>query len=245
MGDMTYQHIAVRREGPVAVVTLLDGQVQEDRTVEGLRRDLHAAAAAEPCKKWVLDFHNVTYFNTGGIRPLLSLHRKLQEQGGRIVLCQVRDSLKEVLQVTRLINGPGAPFELVRDVGEAVGRLKNHVALLQEGVLIFTFTPPELHGDDLAADLSDELQTALAAHATDRIVLDFSRVKMITTTCMRPLLQLRTQLKERGGKVVFSNLSEQVAEIFEVTRLISPRADTPALFQAFPDNAAAVHALKR
>lgn len=247
MDEPQFRHIACSSESGALVVTLLDGQVHGDEGVEGLRRELQEASVRFPVKKWVFDFRHTDFFSTAGLRPLLSLHRKIQPLGGRIVLCNLRPELLEMFQVTRLVSAGApatTPFELARDVHDALHRLRHSSRKVADGVLVFTFTDDMLHGDALAAELAEELQTALDETGLLKVVLDFTRVYSIATTCMRPILHLRSQLKEKGGHVVLANLSEQVAEILSVTRLIAPNPSTPGLFEAFPDTAAAVQALK-
>src|SRR5688572_26480897 len=94
-----FQHIACKSESDVVVVTLLDDQLQGDHGVEDFRRELLDASTRFAAKKWVLDFRHTGFFSTAGLRPLLSLHRKLQSTGGRIVLCNLRPELVEMFQV--------------------------------------------------------------------------------------------------------------------------------------------------
>jgi anti-sigma B factor antagonist len=247
MDETQFRHITCRSESGVLVITVLDDQVQGDDSVEGFRRELLEASVRFPAKKWVLDFKHTGFFSTAGMRPLLSLHRKLQPDGGRIVLCNLRPELVEVFQVTRLVssNQPGStPFELARDVSDAMHRLRHHSQKVENGILVFTFTDDLLHGDPLATELGEELQMAVDESGVLKVVLDFTRVRSISTLCMKPLLHLRSQLKEKEGRVVMANLSEQVAEILSVTRLIAPNPSTPGLFESFADTAAALRALR-
>jgi anti-anti-sigma regulatory factor len=74
----------------------------------------------------VLDFQGVTYLSSVAFRPLLSLHRKLKERGGRLVLCGMSERVAEVFYVTRLVSAagtPAAPFDLQADVPAAVASL--------------------------------------------------------------------------------------------------------------------------
>ena len=93
---------------------------------DALRADLLGAAERSGARHVVLDFQNVTYLSSVAFRPLLSLHRKLKEQGGRLILCGMTGPVAEVFHVTRLVSTHGsapAPFEAQPDAPAAVASL--------------------------------------------------------------------------------------------------------------------------
>ena len=60
-------------------------------------------------------------------RPFLSLRRRLQESGGRLVFCNLTPAVSEVFQVVRLISADGsspAPFDVKPDVSAALAFLQ-------------------------------------------------------------------------------------------------------------------------
>ena len=248
MDAPSFRHISCRMDGTVLVVTLLDAQIQGDEGVEELRRELLEASTLFPTKKWVVDFKNVQFFSSAGIRPLLTLHRKIQGSVGRMVFCNLNKDLLDVFLVTRLLS-PGrstnTPFELAQDLNDGLVKLRHHTRKLEQDVLLFTFTEENLHGDDLADELTSELELALQETQASKVVLDFKHVKAITTPCLRPMLTLRSKLKPSGGSVVLAGLSPLIEEVLTVTRLIAPNPRTPGLFISYPDADNAVQALSK
>ena len=108
------------------VLTITEPQLQGDPVADGLRTELLAAVERSGARHVVLDFQGVTYLSSVAFRPLLSLHRKLKELGGRLVLCGMKDRVSEVFHVTRLVSAAGtsaAPFELQPDVPAAIASL--------------------------------------------------------------------------------------------------------------------------
>jgi anti-anti-sigma factor len=122
MPDSLYHHV----ECPALVLTITEPQLQGDPVAEALREDLLAAVDRSGARSVVLDFRRVTYVSSVAFRPLLSLHRKLKQAGGRLVLCGMNERVAEIFHVTRLISTSGtsaAPFESHPDAPAAVASL--------------------------------------------------------------------------------------------------------------------------
>src|SRR5436305_5785840 len=111
---------------PVVVLTLSCTQILGDEMADELRDQLLAVAVQSQAQNVVLDFQKVTFLSSAGFRPLLSLHRLLRQQNGRLVLCRLSPDVHEIFEVTRLIGSKGAskaPFEVFPDVPSAVAGL--------------------------------------------------------------------------------------------------------------------------
>jgi anti-anti-sigma factor len=110
----------------VVVFTLADKEIHGDVLADGLRDELLAVYVQANALHAVLDFRQVTYLSSAGIRPLLSLNRQVHGRGGRLVLCGLTPTVEEILSVTRLISTRGtgpAAFEVQPDVPAAVASL--------------------------------------------------------------------------------------------------------------------------
>jgi anti-anti-sigma factor len=122
MPESAYQHVQCR----VIVLRIMEPQLQGDPVSESLRADLLSALERSGAHHVVLDFADITFVSSVAFRPLLSLHRKLKEQGGRLILCGMSERVAEVFHVTRLVctsGSSGAPFELRPDVPSAIACL--------------------------------------------------------------------------------------------------------------------------
>ncbi|MBN2562553.1 MAG: STAS domain-containing protein [Phycisphaerae bacterium] len=86
----------------VAVVTFADSAILETSLIEQLGRDLYDLPAGQGKKKLVLDFSNVKILSSHMLGVLLTLHGKVREVKGRIVLCGLRPELKKVFTITSL-----------------------------------------------------------------------------------------------------------------------------------------------
>jgi anti-anti-sigma factor len=126
MSEELFKHIRCRTDESVLVITITAGQMQGDDLADALRQEFFQALDQYQLNKVVLDFQEVKYLGSAGFRPLLSLHRRLREQGGGMVLCNLSPLVADVLQVTRLISTSRsytAPFETAASLDEAIERL--------------------------------------------------------------------------------------------------------------------------
>src|SRR3954469_1103313 len=111
---------------PVVVLTFMQDQILGDEMADVLRDQLLAVAVQSQARNAILDFQHVTFLSSAGFRPLLSLHRLLRQQDGKLLLCGLCPEVYEIFEVTRLISTKGvtrAPFEVFPDVPSAVASL--------------------------------------------------------------------------------------------------------------------------
>ena len=247
MADTKFSHISCRKEDGVLVILLLDQKLQGDELADGLRHDFLEALSTHGLNKVVIDFHNVKYLSTAGFRPLLTLHRKLHEVEGRMVFCNLTPETEEVFVVTRLISAnrfSTAPFESAGDLPAALARFRHHTSHTEHGHLVLTLTESKLHGDSLADTLNDSLLATVNSANAKKVILDMGSVEVITTACLRPLLNLRNQLHAKGGRLVLCNLNANVAEVLTVTRLTSTTGTGQVPLESAKDVPAAHAALQ-
>ena len=69
----------------------------------------------------------------------------------------------------------------------------------------------------------DEELNQLAQHMQQQggrdVVLDFTHVHILNSSCLAALLQLRTQLSDGGNRLVLCNVSKPTRGVLSVTRL--------------------------
>ena len=122
MSEPAFKHLIC----PVVVVKVTEAQVRGDALSDALRDEFLAVATQTQAVYVVLDFQAVTFLVSTGIRPLLSLNRYLHTRGGRLVLCNLTENVREIFEQTRLISTAGSGhvvFEVQPDVPTAVAAL--------------------------------------------------------------------------------------------------------------------------
>jgi anti-anti-sigma factor len=108
---------------PVVVLRLTVAEVKGDDLADEIREQCLMLYQQARAVNVVLDFTGVTYLSSAGFRPLLSLQRKVREQGGRLVLCNLDPRVEDIFSVTRLISTPNSSrstFEVQLDVPAAI-----------------------------------------------------------------------------------------------------------------------------
>ena len=105
----------------VLLVTLTESHVRSDELADALRDELLDAVTRSGVKQVVLNFGQVVFISSAGLRPLIRLRRKLQDEGGQLRICNLSESVADVFNTTRIFT---APFEIQPDVPSAVANLE-------------------------------------------------------------------------------------------------------------------------
>lgn len=53
--------------------------------------------------RFILDFANLIYISSAGLRVLLGAAKKLNQVSGKLILCSVKDDIKEVFEIAGLL----------------------------------------------------------------------------------------------------------------------------------------------
>src|SRR5262245_8212998 len=111
-------------QGSALVVTVLLDQLREAKTAYELRDEMIGQINQAQPRGIVVDLVNVTFIGSIGFLAFLGVRRHLS--GGRIVLCNLSDPIREMFSVCRLIatdSNKAAPFETAGTIDEALARL--------------------------------------------------------------------------------------------------------------------------
>jgi anti-anti-sigma factor len=123
-----YQHVKTRVEDGILVLTITLTNLEGDRVVTDLRKDMLAAADFHQAHEVVIDFRQTQFISSAAFWPLLSLHKHVKEAGGRMVLCGLSPLVGDLFYTTKLASPDGsfaAPFALETDVAAAIAHLKS------------------------------------------------------------------------------------------------------------------------
>jgi anti-anti-sigma factor len=111
---------------------------------------------------------------------------------------------------------------------------------VERGVLVLTILRQQIEGEDLALGLKDELLATVAHYDIPRVVLDLKNTRYVSSIAFWPLLALRRQLGDRGGRLIVCGLTGAVHEIFTTTKMVSSAGSLNAPFEMAPDRESAV-----
>src|SRR5690349_14063754 len=92
---------------------------------------------------------------------------------------------------------------------------------VDEGVLVVTFTTRDIQDEKVAEAILHELVALLDETRCRKLVIDFQNIKYISSVAFRPLLGVRRQLQENGGRLLLCGVSKVVGDVFYTTKLVS------------------------
>jgi anti-anti-sigma factor len=139
------------------------------------------------------------------------------------------------------IRDPGTIQDMETPMSPAPETPFRHLRSTTEGdVLVLSIIDSQLQDEQVAANLLQELLQQVDQHAARKVVVDFQRLKYMSSVAFRPFLTLRRTLREAGGRLVICSLSNAVGDIFYTTRLISDAGSMAAPFEMAPDVTTAV-----
>lgn len=111
---------------------------------------------------------------------------------------------------------------------------------VERGVLVLTVLGRQIEGEQLARELKEELVSVVARSGLIRVVLDLKNTRYVSSIAFWPLLNLRRQLADQGGKLLLCGLTGAVHDVFTSTKMVSGAGVINAPFEMAPDRAAAV-----
>jgi anti-anti-sigma factor len=126
MPEATSRHVNSRTEQGVLVLTLVTPQLRGDTLVRAVQQEMFAAVQQADTHQVVLDCQRLASLSSEGMRPLLMLRRRVQDAGGRLVLCNLSPGVESTFRATRLISTnrtTTTAFEVSPSVAMAVATL--------------------------------------------------------------------------------------------------------------------------
>jgi anti-anti-sigma factor len=90
---------AIKKQGEVVVVDV-DGQLIVGNRSELKQKVLDELERGE--RKVLIDFSRTGYIDSSGLGVLVSLAKKIREQGGELRLANLNDDLKTLFELTKL-----------------------------------------------------------------------------------------------------------------------------------------------
>jgi anti-anti-sigma factor len=115
---------------------------------------------------------------------------------------------------------------------------------VEQDILVLTIVQPRIQGEEIAHQLREEMQLALQGAGVNRVVLDFQHVRYLSSVAFWPLLTLRRQLLNSGGRLLICGLSGDIEDVFMTTKMISSGGMADAPFEVASDVAAAIEKIR-
>ena len=98
----SHHRLEVSQIGDVSVVRFVDRRILDAANIEGLGDELFELVETEHRNRLLLNFTGVEFLSSAALNKLIILDKKVKSHGGNLVLCHLRQEIKEVFAITRL-----------------------------------------------------------------------------------------------------------------------------------------------
>src|SRR5262249_23275576 len=94
--------IEVEDIGDVTVVNFTENKILDEARIQVIGDQLFQLVDELGRRKILLNFGNVEYLSSAALGKLITLNKKLQNVGGRLILCNIDSTIYEVFEITKL-----------------------------------------------------------------------------------------------------------------------------------------------
>jgi anti-sigma B factor antagonist len=96
------RRLEVEDIGDVTVVSFTDKKILDEQNIQVIGEQLFGLVDDSGRTKLLLNFSNVEYMSSAALGKLITLNKKIQAAGGKLVLCSIDPQIREVFEITRL-----------------------------------------------------------------------------------------------------------------------------------------------
>lgn len=109
----------VTREGEVAFVRFGKSRILDQSHVQQIGEELEALVQDHGFTMVIINFENVSYMSSAVMGKLVAMYKMLNAKGGRMLLCNISDSIYEIFEIMRfdqLFDIVDSEDEAIRDI---------------------------------------------------------------------------------------------------------------------------------
>lgn len=96
------RRLEVEDIGDVTVVKFADKKILDEQNIQVIGEQLFSLVDELGRRKILLNFGNVEYLSSAALGKLITLNKKVNAVGGRLILCSIDPQIYEVFEITRL-----------------------------------------------------------------------------------------------------------------------------------------------
>jgi anti-sigma B factor antagonist len=101
-GTFSYCHLEVEKNDDVIVVRLGKHRVLDEVTADTISDELLGVADRLDCNRLLVDLSGVAQLSSMMLAKLVSLHKKMEPKGEKLMLCGINSQLRKVFATTML-----------------------------------------------------------------------------------------------------------------------------------------------
>src|SRR5215468_6141366 len=96
------RRLEVEDIGDITVVNFVDKKILDEQNIQIIGEQLFSLVDEQGRRKVLLNFGNVEFLSSAALGKLITLNRKVQAVKGKLVLCGISQSIREVFEITKL-----------------------------------------------------------------------------------------------------------------------------------------------
>ena len=96
------RRLEVEDIGEVTVVNFTDKKILDEQNIQIIGEQLFSLVDELGRRKLILNFSNVEYLSSAALGKFITLNKKVNAAGGRLVLCNIDPQIYEVFEITKL-----------------------------------------------------------------------------------------------------------------------------------------------
>src|SRR6202795_1105492 len=96
------RRLEVEDIGDVTEVNFTDRKILDEQNIQIIGEQLLSLVDEVGRRKLLLNFGNVEYLSSAALAKLITLNKKLQQAGGKLILCNIDPQIYEVFEITKL-----------------------------------------------------------------------------------------------------------------------------------------------
>ena len=96
------RRLEVEDIGEVTVVNFTDKKILDEQNIQIIGEQLFSLVDELGRRKLILNFSNVEYLSSAALGKFITLNKKVNSAGGRLVLCNIDPQIYEVFEITKL-----------------------------------------------------------------------------------------------------------------------------------------------
>lgn len=96
------RRLEVEDYGDITVVNFIDRKILDEQNIQKIGEDLFSLVDELGRKKILLNFSNVEYLSSAALGKFITLNKKVQASGGKLIMCNITEDIYEVFEITKL-----------------------------------------------------------------------------------------------------------------------------------------------
>src|SRR5437868_15241692 len=96
------RRLEIENIGDVTVVNFTDKKILDEQNIQVIGEQLFSLIDELGRKKILLNFGNVEYLSSAALGKFITLNKKVNQAGGKLILCCIDPQIYEVFEITKL-----------------------------------------------------------------------------------------------------------------------------------------------